>query len=45
MILALVGVGPVYTLVQVALLTVGIALLLGGSALTAQFGRRLQQLT
>lgn len=43
-ILALVGVGPVYTLVQVALLAVGVALLLGGSALTARFGRRLQQL-
>jgi hypothetical protein len=44
-ILALVGVGPVYTLVQVSLLAVGVALLLGGSALTARFGRRLQQLT
>lgn len=44
-ILALVGVGPVYTLVQVALLAVGVALLLGGSALTARFGQRLQQLT
>ena len=43
-ILALVGVGPAYTLVQVALLAVGVALLLGGSALTARFGRRLQQL-
>ena len=44
-ILALVGVGPVYTLVQVALLAVGIALLIGGGALTARFARRLQQLT
>ncbi len=44
-ILALVGVGPVYAMVQVALLAVGLALLLGGSALTARFGRRLQQLT
>jgi hypothetical protein len=44
-ILALVGVGPVYTLVEVALLAVGIALLVGGSALTARFARRLQQLT
>jgi hypothetical protein len=43
-ILALVGVGPVYTLVQVALLAVGVALLVGGSALTARFARRLQQL-
>jgi hypothetical protein len=43
-ILALVGVGPAPTLVQVALLAVGVALLLGGSALTARFGRRLQQL-
>jgi hypothetical protein len=44
-ILALVGVGPVYTLVQVALLAVGIALLISGGALTARFARRLQQLT
>ncbi len=44
-ILALVGVGPVYSLVQVSLLAVGIALLLSGGALTARFGRRLQQLT
>ncbi len=44
-ILALVGVGPVYTLVQVSLLAVGIAVLLGGSALTARFARQLQQIT
>ncbi|HEX8115363.1 MAG TPA: hypothetical protein VF516_46875, partial [Kofleriaceae bacterium] len=44
-ILALLRVGPVYTLVQVAMLVVGIALLVGGSALTARFARRLQQLT
>ncbi|HEX3474602.1 MAG TPA: hypothetical protein VHT91_06145 [Kofleriaceae bacterium] len=44
-ILALIGVGPVSTLVQVSLLAVGVALLLSGSALTARFGRRLQQLT
>lgn len=43
-ILALVGIGPVYALVQVAMLAVGIALLVGGSALTARFARRLQQL-
>jgi hypothetical protein len=40
-ILALVRVGPAYTMVQVALLAVGIALLLGGSALTARFARQL----
>lgn len=44
-ILALVGIGPVYTLVLVALLAVGGALLLGGSALTARFARQLHQLT
>jgi hypothetical protein len=44
-ILALVGVGPVYTLVQVALLAVGVAVLLSASVLTARFARRLQQLT
>lgn len=42
-ILALVGVGPAYTLVEVALLAVGIALLAGGSALTARFARTLHQ--
>jgi hypothetical protein len=44
-ILALLRVGPVYTLVQVALLAVGIAVLIGGSALAARFARRLQQLS
>jgi len=44
-ILALLRIGPVYTLVQVALLAVGIALLIGGSALTARFARRLHQLS
>lgn len=44
-ILALVRVGPADTLVQVSLLAIGVALLLGGSALAARFGRRLQQLT
>jgi hypothetical protein len=40
-ILALLRIGPVYTLVQVAMLAVGGALLVGGSALTARFARRL----
>jgi hypothetical protein len=44
-ILALVGVGPVYILVEVALLAVGVALLVGGGAMIARFGRRLQHLT
>jgi hypothetical protein len=43
-ILALIRIGPVYTLVQVALLAVGGALVVGGSALTARFVRRLQQI-
>jgi hypothetical protein len=42
-ILALIRVGPVYTLVEVALLAVGIAVVIGGSALTARFARRLHQ--
>ena len=41
-ILALLKVGPVLTLVMVAMLAVGGALFLEGSALTARFARRLQ---
>jgi hypothetical protein len=43
-ILALIHVGPPLTLVLVGMLVVGGALVLGGSALTARFARRLQQL-
>jgi len=41
-ILALLRIGPPLTLVMVAMLAVGAAVLLGGSALTARFARRLQ---
>lgn len=44
-ILALVRVGPALTLDMVAMLAVGGALLVTGSALTARFVRRLQQLS
>lgn len=44
-ILALIHVGPPLTLVLVAMLAIGGALFLGGSALTARFARRLQQTT
>lgn len=40
-ILALIGVGPVLTLVLVSMLAVGGAMFLGGSALTARFARTL----
>jgi hypothetical protein len=43
-ILALVRVGPPFTLVQVGLLAVGGALLIGGSALTTRFARQLHAL-
>ncbi|HEX3762275.1 MAG TPA: hypothetical protein VHW23_26420 [Kofleriaceae bacterium] len=42
-ILALLRTGPVFTLVEVALLAVGGALLISGSMLTARFARRLHQ--
>lgn len=42
-ILALVGVGPVFTLVLVAMLVVGGSLLISGSAMTTRFTRRLMQ--
>jgi hypothetical protein len=44
-ILALIRVGPVYTLVEVALIAAGVAVVFGSSALTARFARRLQQLS
>jgi hypothetical protein len=42
-ILALIGVGPAFILVMVAMLAIGGAVFLSGSALTAQFARRLVQ--
>lgn len=44
-ILALIRVGPALTLVMVAMLALGGALFLGGSALTTRFARRLQQVS
>lgn len=43
-ILAVIDVGPVVTLVTVSTLAIGGALLVTGSALTARFARRLQQI-
>jgi hypothetical protein len=44
-ILSLVNVGPALTLIMVATLAIGCALLVTAGALTARFARRLQQLT
>lgn len=44
-ILALINVGPPFTLVMVSILAIGAAVFLGGSALTARFARRLQHAT